>query len=99
MAALPQPRSGRAPAPGRERVGSADRRRVLDAALGPERVEAALDLERRALADVALEHFAVVAHVFDDARGPILGQPELFAVIALGADKLLDIRIVRAERL
>src|ERR1043166_6448152 len=99
MAALPQPRSGRALAPGPKRIGSPDRRRVLDAALGPQRVEAALDLERGALAHVALEHLAVVADVLDDAYRPILGQPELLAVVALGTDELFDVGIVRAERL
>src|SRR5215813_11377195 len=47
--------------------GSADRRGVLQAALGPQHVEAARDLERRALTDVALEDLAVVADMLDDA--------------------------------
>src|SRR5215469_1143482 len=97
MAALLSLRPGQSP--GRERGRLPDRRRVLDAAFGPQRVEAALDLERRALSDVALEHLAVVAHVFDDAHRPVFGQPELFAVIAFGAHELLDIRIVGPERL
>src|ERR1700730_7514251 len=77
---------------------SPDRRGVLQAALGPQRVEAALDLERRAFADVALEHLAVVADVAHDAHHPVLGEPELFAVVALGADQLLDVGIFRLER-
>ena len=71
-------------------VRSADRRRVLDAALGPQLVQAALDLERRALPDVAFEHLAVIADMLDDADGPVLGQAELLAVIAFGADEALD---------
>src|SRR5882757_11300321 len=44
----------------------ADRRGVLQAALGPQLVEAALDLERRSHADVAVEAFAVVADLLHD---------------------------------
>src|SRR5689334_15850812 len=45
--------------------GSANRRRVLQAAILPQGVLAALDLERRVLADVAVEDLAVVAHLLD----------------------------------
>src|SRR5690242_13469835 len=69
-------------------------RRVLQAAFGPQRVEAAFDLERGAFAPVALEHLAVVSDVPHDAHHPVLGEPELFAVIALGADQLLDVGIL-----
>jgi hypothetical protein len=58
-------------------VCSADRDAVLQAALGPERVLAALDLQARALADVLLERLAVVAHVLDDPDGPIVRRPML----------------------
>ena len=49
---------------------SADRRRVLEAALRPQRVEAAGDLERRARADIALEDLAVIADRLDDVVRP-----------------------------
>src|SRR5258708_33518852 len=63
---------------------SADRRRVLDAALVPEVVEAAGDAELGAGADIAIERLAVVADRLHDPRYPILGQAELFAKIAVG---------------
>src|SRR6202789_3265115 len=43
-----------------------NRRRVLQAALVPQSVQPALDLERRAFADIALEGFAVIADRLDD---------------------------------
>src|SRR5215831_12152284 len=43
------------------------RRGVLQAALGPQRVEATFDLQRRAFADVAVEHLAVIADMAHDA--------------------------------
>src|SRR5438270_9855688 len=71
------------------------RRCVHDAALGPQRVEAAGDLERRALADVALERLAVVTDVLDDAVDPVLGQAELLAERVLHAEQAADFRVVR----
>src|SRR5262249_57259224 len=72
---------------GRQRTtsiaNSPHRWRVLDAALGPEPVDAAADAELRARSHVALEHFAIVADLLDDAHRPVLGQTELFAEIAL----------------
>src|SRR4051812_17912993 len=79
--------------------GSADRQAVLEAALGPERVLAALDLEPGALADGLVEDLAVVADVLDDAVGPIVGQAEGLAVLAFRSEKTLDLRIVRALHL
>src|SRR5262245_40394657 len=72
---------------------SPDRRRVLQAALGPQRVGAARDLQRRALADVAVEYLRVVSDVLDRAVGPVLGQAELLAVIPLGAEEALHVGI------
>src|ERR1043166_67220 len=69
--------------------GLADRRGVLQAALVPQAVHAARDLERRALPDVLLEHLAVIPDVLDDAVGPVLGKTELLAVIAFGAEQAL----------
>ena len=63
------------------RASSPDRRRVLDAALGPEPVEPAGDAELGGGPDIALEHLAVVADVPDDADHPILGQPDLLAIV------------------
>ena len=61
----------------------------MDAALGPEPVDAAADAELRARPDVALEYFAVVADLLDDAHHPVLGQTELLAEIALDAKRRL----------
>src|SRR5262249_35821663 len=80
-------------------ASSADRRRILDAALGPQVVEPAGEAELGARADVALEHFAVIAYRLDDAHHPVLGQAELLAQIAFGADQPPDVRLVRLERL
>src|ERR1700692_3439810 len=72
-----------------------DRRRILDAALGPEPVEAAADAELRPGPHVAIEHFAVIADLLDDAHDPVLGQAELLAVGALGPQHPLDLRLRR----
>jgi len=58
----------------------ADRRSVLQAALGPQRILAAGDLERRALADIALEHLAVVTDLLDDRVDPLLVDAERLAM-------------------
>src|SRR5581483_6844719 len=49
----------------------ADRRRVLQAALAPERVEATLQLQGRLRAHVALVDVAVVPDLLDDLIGPV----------------------------
>src|SRR2546426_4355569 len=72
-------RPSRTPSVGRSRSErpahpSPDRRRVLEPALCPQVIEAAGDLQRRSLADVALEHFPIIAHVLDDAHRPVLGE-------------------------
>src|SRR5215467_4476679 len=72
---------------------SAHRRRVHDAALGPQRVQAARDLERRVLSDVALEHLAVVPDMLDDAVDPVLGEAELLAERVLRPEQAADVGI------
>src|SRR5215813_1575806 len=81
-----------------EDQNSPHRRRVLDAALGPEPVNAAADAELRTRSHVAFEHFAVVADLPDDAHHPILGQAELLAEITLDAQEAPDLGLVRFER-
>src|ERR1700722_1790593 len=91
---------GRAPARARnDGKASPDRRRVLDAAGAPELIEAAGNAELRSRADIALIDFAVIADAADDADGPVLGQPEFFAVIAFGADQAHHIGLLRLQRL
>src|SRR6476660_5731072 len=75
-------------------AGSAERRPVLQAALGPQSVETAHDLQRRALADVALENLAVIADVLDDAIDPVVGEPERLAILTFGAEHPPGLRIV-----
>src|SRR5216684_2639250 len=78
---------------------STNRRRVLDPPLGPQAVETAADAELRAWPDVAVEALAVVADLLDDAHHPVLGQAELLAVGAFGADEPPDLRLGRFQRL
>src|SRR5262245_9338533 len=80
-----------------EDQNSPHRRRVLDAALGPEPVDATADAELRARSHVALEYFAVVADLLDDAHDPVLGQAKLLAEIALDAQQAPDLRLVRLQ--
>src|SRR5262249_14829014 len=75
-----------------------DRRRVLDAALGPEPIDAAADAELRPRSHIALEDFAIVADLLDDAHHPVLGQTELLAEIALDAQQAPDLGLIRFER-
>src|ERR1700709_1150037 len=74
---------------------SADRRRVLNSALVPELIEAAGNAELRTSADVAVESFAIIADRLHDPGHPILGDTELFAEIAVGAEYPLELRLVR----
>ncbi|MGO8396584.1 hypothetical protein ACC760_39385, partial [Rhizobium ruizarguesonis] len=46
-----------------------NRRCVLDAALVPQSIQAARDLEVATLTDVALEDFAIIADALDDGQG------------------------------
>src|SRR5439155_4607854 len=82
----------------RRPMRSADRRRVLNAALVPELIEAAGNSELGAGTDVAIERFAVIADRLDDADHPILGQAELLTEIAVGAEHPLELRLVRRFR-
>src|ERR1700728_5249262 len=79
---------------GRARTGSAEGLTVLQATLGPERVEPSYDLQRRALPDIAFENLAVIADVLDDAIDPIVGQAERLAVLTFRAEHAPRLRIV-----
>src|SRR5262245_13192316 len=58
---------------------STHRRRVLQSTLAPQGVQATLDLQVAALTNVALEDFAVVAHLFHDLHRPVLRQLQVLA--------------------
>src|SRR5690606_31236333 len=76
----------------------AERRSVLQAALGPELVQAAGDLEWALLADVTLEHLAIVADAGDHFHDPVVFEAEHRANLGfrLLAEDALDLRIVGA---
>src|SRR5262249_62410320 len=80
-------------------VSSPHWRRVLNAALGPEPIDAATDAKLGTRPHIALEHLTVIADVFDNAHHPVLGQPELLAEIALDTQQAPDFRLVRLQRL
>src|SRR5205809_5361082 len=69
-------------------------RRVLNAAFGPQPIDAATDTELGARSHIALEHFTVIADLSDNAHHPVLRQPELLAEITLNAQQAPDFRLV-----
>src|SRR5690606_433842 len=79
----------------------AKRRCVLDAALGPELVQAARDLERAFLADIALEHLAIVADAGDNLGNPVIVEAEHLADLRLRllTENALDFWVVRTLHL
>src|SRR5690606_10340279 len=82
-AAFAAGRRRRAPRGARPVSRSAERHRVLDAALGVEGVQAALEAERR---EVLLEQLAIIAAGLDGVHGPVVRQADHRAVLALGAE-------------
>src|SRR4029453_6381 len=78
---------------------SANGRRVLQAALGPQRVLAALDLEGAAHADVAVEALAVVTDLLDDVVDPLLVDAERLAHAGRDAEDTLDRGILALQHL
>src|SRR4051794_11535816 len=66
---------------------------VLNAASVPQRVQAAIDFQRSALAEVALEHFAVVADLLDDLYDPVFRQFQVFAVFTVSTQHTSDVRV------
>src|SRR5580698_4204728 len=71
----------------------ADRNAVLQAALGPQRIQPARDFQRRALADGAFKALTIVADRLDDPHRPVVGEAERFAELALDAEQTPDFRI------
>src|ERR1700743_1213759 len=72
-----------------------ERRREEQAALGPELVAAALQLERRAHADGALVALAVVPDLLDDVVGPVVGEAHHLAELALDAEQAANVAVLR----
>src|SRR5215469_5912708 len=71
----------------RQPVELTHRQPVLQTAFSPQPVEAARNLQWRALTDVPLEDFAVIADRLDDAVRPIIGQAERLPELALDAEQ------------
>src|ERR1700719_398686 len=70
---------------------SADRHRVDQPALGPQIVVAALELERRAEAEMLVEDLAVIADQLDRVVGPFLVEPQGLAHARCPAEHALDV--------
>src|SRR6185312_11587055 len=66
--------------------------RVHQPALGPGRVEAAIELERACLADIAFEDLGIVATRLDRLHHPFVIEPEPRAEVARRAKQALDRR-------
>src|SRR5579872_1795239 len=77
---------------GGEAAPSLEGRGEQDAAVEPQRVAAAFQLEERAHADRALVRFTVVSDRFDRVVHPVLRQTEHRAEIALGAEQAAHLR-------
>src|SRR5678816_4150247 len=78
---------------------SADRRGVLQAALRPELVHAAVDLEQRVRTDMLVVALAVVTDLLDDVVDPLLVDPERLAHARRDAEDALDRRILALQHL
>src|SRR5580698_8525588 len=80
----------------RDLPASAHRRRILNPALVPERVETAAQPERR---DVALPALAEIADLRDDLDDPVVRHAEHLAELGGGAEKALHVGVRVVEPL
>ncbi len=71
----------------------ADGRRVLQTTLCPQRVETAIDVDARLLADIAVVDFAVVPDRLDDPYGPIVVEANCLPKVTLDAHQTPDVGI------
>jgi hypothetical protein len=69
----------------------------LNSALGPERIQSARDAEPGLRTDVPFIDLSVIADRADGARGPVLGNAQLLAKFAFGADQPPDIGVSTTE--
>src|SRR5262249_59231484 len=78
-----------------------DRRGVHESALAPERVDAALEPERRLGADIAVEHVPVIPDLLDDLIDPVGLEAEQLAhvVLLVDAEQAPNARVLRALHL
>src|SRR5262249_56548807 len=80
------------------RAVSAHGKPVLQTALGPQGVQAARNLQWRALPDVPLEDIAVIPDPLDDAVRPIIGEAERLPELALNTEQTAHIGRVGFEQ-
>src|SRR5258708_32097254 len=76
--------------PLRRAVTSLEREGVHQTALGPGRIQAALELQRARLAHIALEHLAVIAAGLDRLQHPLVVEAKPRSEIASRAEQALD---------
>src|SRR6185437_3757608 len=74
---------------------SLESRREQQAALGPQFVGAALQLQRRAHADGAFVALAIVPDLLDDIVGPVVAEAHHVAELALDAQDAADLSVGR----
>src|ERR1041385_8939117 len=87
-------RASRGPPAAKDVAPLTDRRRVLDAVLGPQRVDAAGDLQLRTSADIALEDLVVIAEMVDHIISPVVAEAEALAELAIDAEQAADVLVV-----
>src|SRR6516164_1312553 len=81
------------------RAASANWGRVLQAALGPQLIAAARQLERRVRADIAVVDLAIIADLLDDVDDPVIADAEALAELTFDAEHALHLRIRRFHHL
>ena len=65
----------------------------MNAAVVPQCVQATVDFQRGALAQVALEHFTVVTDLLDDLYDPVLLHFQVFAVFTVSTEQTSYVRV------
>jgi hypothetical protein len=88
------PRKASVASPGPPRF-SAHWQTVLEATFCPQRVQPALNLERRTLANIAFKALAVIADIFYDAVRPSIGKSERLTELPFDAEQPPDFRVWR----
>src|SRR5215213_1510445 len=78
---------------------SADRYRIHQPAARPQIIRAAIQLERRLVADIALEDLAVIADRLDRVVGPFLIETEYLAQAGSRAQHPFSVGVVAVQLL
>src|SRR6516164_8526948 len=93
------PRGGRPCWVAMPRAGSPHGKPVLQTSLGPQGVQSARNLQWRALPDIALEDFAVIADRLYDPVRPIIGEAERLPELALDTEQTAHIGRIEFKHL